>query len=441
MKITYGNLSVSTRNFYIIAIFLLFLTDNLFYYLLVGDQGPEAGPPAIDPEKYLAIIALIVPILRFNTYSPFMRAWLAVIYLYFLALVIESYLNFGSFLIYPHVFAKIMTLCLIFMFFSFFTEPEDKQAKNIMYLIVAAFFLHILLFKRDAISFAAFVSTERAISAEATYLVSLPCLFFFIRYLTKEHLLDLAFFFVLFGFILFLQHRTVWVTTTITLVLSFIFLKLKSKARPSVTSISLLVLVPVVIGIAASTFIFVEKPEILDQFAKRFSDIENVEAEGSTSSWRLLQFESYLPYIKDNIVFGMRLQGFELPIQFFNPEAGTAYFEAGTGHHFHSFYVDRLFYFGVCGLIIAVVPAIYVIALFLKKPYLSTPEIALLVFMISGFVFGLSYNWPFYYYGLIGLAMGFAERAPEEEFEEFEVTEETDASDETTPQVFSQVPW
>ncbi|WP_242928750.1 O-antigen ligase family protein [Pontibacter vulgaris] len=426
MKITYGNLTISTKYTYLVFILLLFLTDYLYFDLITGGEPS----PLPTPEKYLAVIAVAVSILLFGLFTPFIQYWMMIAYLYFFALVVESFFVYGSFLVYPHVFSKIMCLFLVFMAGMFFSKPEPQQLRNIAYFIVVGFFLNILLYKREYLTLGAFVQTERAIQAGSTYLIMLPCIYFFNKYLVKERPLHLVLFFVMLGFILFLQHRTVWVCTTISLVVSVLFVYYKSPVRPSVTARLSLVVFPAMVGMAIFLFVLSERPEVITQFFNRVSDIQNYESQG-TGGWRYQQFQSYMPFVEQNPIFGMRFAGFELPIQFYSEDADIAYFEDGTGHHFHSFYLDKLFYFGLFGFIIISVPSIYIIIKYLRLKSLSPEQITLLVFVVSGFAYGLSYNWPFYYYGIIGMALAFTEYEPN--------AEETDEEPELTAQQKKQL--
>ena len=83
----------------------------------------------------------------------------------------------------------------------------------------------------------------------------------------------------------------------------------------------------------------------------------------------------------------MRLKGFELPIQFYNLETGTQIFESNTGHHFHSFYMDTLFYFGLIGLVMIMILIIIPIYKILVNHNNYSPDIiSLTTFVFSGLI-------------------------------------------------------
>ena len=115
---------------------------------------------------------------------------------------------------------------------------------------------------------------------------------------------------------------------------------------------------------------------------------------------------SYWPMVKSNFLAGMRWKGYELPVQFMHAESGTALFKDNTGHHFHSFYFDILFYFGIIGLILfiytMILPVITVIRYHLV---LNNIQLSFFVFNLSGLVYGLAYNLPFSYWIILGVTI------------------------------------
>jgi hypothetical protein len=68
-----------------------------------------------------------------------------------------------------------------------------------------------------------------------------------------------------------------------------------------------------------------------------------------------------------------------------------------------------VFYFGLFGLIILIIPFVYIINFAIKKSSLSLEEVVLLSFTISGLLYGVSYNLPTYFFGIIGITLGIME--------------------------------
>ena len=87
-------------------------------------------------------------------------------------------------------------------------------------------------------------------------------------------------------------------------------------------------------------------------------------------------------------------------------EAGDQVWANYTGHHFHSFYLDRLFYFGGLGvLLVVLVPLLRLLRTLWRAGPLSAELVAVLSFVATFFVFGISYDWPGYLYGVLGLLL------------------------------------
>ena len=208
--------------------------------------------------------------------------------------------------------------------------------------------------------------------------------------------------------IIFFQHRTVWVAMMVALAINIILL------RKTLYKVDLNSLIPVgiflfFVSIFLSLVIF-SSEEVMEKINENIEQIMNPvgsenDDEESTSEWRYVQFKSYWPFVEKYPIFGMRLAGFELPVQFYDLH-GNNVFDDNTGHHFHSMYMDKLFYQGAFGLIIFMLPAIvYIIMCVLKQPYLTVTQVVLVSYVASGILYGFSYNYPDYFYGLIGFAV------------------------------------
>lgn len=245
------------------------------------------------------------------------------------------------------------------------------------------------------------METERGFSASAVYLLLVPCLYFLNRYTMKYSFFDLGMFFAVLFLIIFLQHRTVWIATAVAIILNFYLLRKKNAQKLRMDSIGIMVIISLVLVSIVSSLVLTKNPEILDKFSDRFSDIVNYKTQG-TGGWRYDQFSSYMPFIKEHILYGMRFEAFELPIQFYDHNNQQPW-EDGTGHHIHSFYVDILFYFGIIGLLLLLAPILYVIRMTIKLKSLTHFQIGLISFIFSGFSYGLAYNLPDFYYAILGI--------------------------------------
>jgi hypothetical protein len=413
MKITYGDRTIKFEYAYLFFVVILFFTDGLFYDIIFGKAGGEDREGSYNPEKYITMFAFLVTIFFINKFQGSIRNLVLIVYLYMVILMLESYYWYGSFFVYPHVFGKIMAFFLITSGYLMFQGVDSKKLGNVILLIVTAFFVHAALVRPEVFTIGSFLATERGFAASSTYMLLLPCLFYLNKYFFNKKIASLLIFFAFAGIILFLQHRTVWLSTIAALIVNLLLLN-KSNADIGIKSFVPIISIPLIAGFLMFSFVLSTNPEILEKFFNRVADIQNVESQG-TGSWRLQQFQSYQPFIEDNLFIGMRFAGFELPIQFYQEENNKAYFEDGHGHHFHSFYVDKLFYLGLTGTLLLLIPHIYLIIRSLKKRHFSMEELVLFSFIASGIVYGFSYNWPAYFYGIIGISLSYFAKQQSEE--------------------------
>ncbi|MES2733230.1 MAG: O-antigen ligase family protein [Bacteroidota bacterium] len=400
------------------------MTNNMFYGVIAtgGDAPTDRALTNI-----ITAISYLVPLLLINKMNPQLRMWYFFVTGYMVVLMLESYYTYGTLFIYPHVFAKISKLYLIFFIYTIYKKYNKVGLKLVIYTIIIFFISNMILVNSQALSVSSFTSHQRGLAADEVYFLLLPCLYFFNKYLFDKKQLNLILFFVFLGFIIFFQHRTVWMSTMAGLILNLILTNWRSKARFTFSTLIPIAFYLTIGSVVILSFVFAAKPEIFKKLADNVSDIQNYKSQG-TGSWRYEQFLSYLPYIEENILIGMRFQGFELPIQFYQQWTETTevpVFEDMTGHHIHSNYIDTVFYFGLAGLLIFYIPfIIYFFTKVRKKKFLTTNQVVLLSFCTTIFVFSYSYTWPFWSYALVGLLALILERDIDEEGMEEEINKE-----------------
>jgi hypothetical protein len=412
MTLTFGNIRIGTKHLYFILVLIMFMTDMLFFELIVGARGSE-GIQGKGPETWLLVVAVLFSILLFRQLSPFLKKWALVGFVFLLYLVLESFYEYGRPIVYPHVFFKASMVFVVLFLYPIFTFSRGNQIKWMALLVTVVFFVHLITLKAETLSIASFMANERGFNATTVYLLMLPMLFFFNRYLADKNFMYLLGLFVILFFIFFLQHRTVWITSAIALLLNIILLKTKSAVPVRFPVFLPIILIPLFAVITVSTLFIAKNPEVLEQLGRRIEDIQNIESQG-TGSWRLEQFKSYLPFIEQHFLMGMRYEGFELPIQFYDHNDQIVWAE-NTGHHFHSWYVDRLFYFGLLGVLFFIIPMLYLVIKAYRVPALNPDQIIIITFALSGIVYGLSYDWPSWFYGILGIALAYIDREPEQE--------------------------
>ncbi|WP_303311016.1 O-antigen ligase family protein [Hymenobacter sp. BT730] len=334
--------------------------------------------------------------------------WFGLTVLSLVLLAFESYGGWGRWFVYLHVFSKLTDFLLVFGVYAYYQRWGLPDLKLLIGSIPPILFLNLVIFHPETFTMEGFLKQERGVSSASAFLLILPLLYYLNVYFKKGSMLYLIAFFSTLALIVFLQHRTVWVTTGIVLAIDLLLLMRTVSVRPTLKRVVPMLVLPVLAVSLGGLAIVLNNEAVQKKFEQNIADIRNPEKQG-TGNFRLNQFEAYVPFLQEYPIAGMRLKGFELPIQFYHRNTGEAVWANGTGHHFHSFYVDRLFYFGLLGLLLAVAPPIYLVLKRLRQPAPMTLEaVTLVAYVCGGLVYGVSYNWPDYYLGLLGLALSAA---------------------------------
>ena len=401
------------QNFlYSIPIIIVFTISELFLPFDVYTTTNAYFDITEIVQKILPLIALVFILLRVNYLSKYFVLFFSLPFLYFIYLIFESLFLYNTFFKFPHVFLKIANLFMVFGIYIFYKKYHLINLEFIMNLIIIMLFVRIII-DPSIISLHSFVQHERLLHAPSIYMLLLPCMYFFNRYIVEMDYFSLIKFLILFFFIVYFQHRTVYAATSIAFIVNLLLLKRQKllhlhKFIP--TAFFLLFLLFFALALLISFY-----PEIGDKINENFANISNPTKDTTgTSQWRMEQYKSYWPFVKKHIIEGMRLKGFELPIQFYHPEANIPYFEDGTGHHFHSFYYDKLFWLGIIGLVMYITIMIKPIFETINyKLNIEPSKIGLVSFIFSGLVFGISYNIPDFYWTIFGLGLVFIEKSKE----------------------------
>ncbi|NJL14595.1 MAG: O-antigen ligase family protein [Microscillaceae bacterium] len=391
-------MKLSLRFLYLLPLFLVLSTDATYDGL------------GFRLEKPIIVLLMLASFYFYREYKSWFRVWFCVYVLYFLALCLEGYYLYNRPLGHLHVSAKMMVCFSIFSLYGFYKRFGEKVSiKGIIFIIMTGFILNALLVNSRAFSLGAFLNHERGISSDSVYLLIIPLLYNFNTYLKEAHWTNLFSFLLVAFLIFFLQHRTVWVSSVVCLFVNFLLIR-RAHLSVSLRNVLPFAMVMLILGLVASTYVLSDE-KISQKISHSFAQILNPtgndkDDEESTSEWRYQQNLAYWPFIEENPVFGMRFYGFDLPIQFYSIKDGEPVFEDGTGHHFHSLYVDRLFYQGLFGLLLLLLPMVYFLGkALIYSPRLSIEQLVLLAYFSSALIFGISYNWPTYIYGLLGYVL------------------------------------
>jgi hypothetical protein len=384
----------------------------MFWVLLNGETLLDlTGLSDSQVNKPSGLIAAATTFLFVKNFSPYMKKWLLVITIYLLILMLESFHDYSSFFQYPHVFLKIFNFYLMFCIYGFYKKYLDKAPilDITAWLILIFYVIAAVTIKRETFSMSAFSENRRGFNSTEVYIFIISFLYFFNKYFYNKKFINILIFFIILTLVVFSNQRTVWASTLIGFILNIIFIS-RSNFRINMGALAPVFLMVSIVLIVVSTVIITNE-EIMKTFEKRmkgFTQADN-DDEGGTAAWRRQQWESYLPVVEQNILFGLRLKGFEHPVLFHHFEGGEW---VNTGHHFHSYYLDKLFYFGIIGLLISTVPLYFYILklIFFVRKFIISEQIILVSYIMTFAVFGIGYDIPFPIYGFVGLGFAYLER-------------------------------
>ncbi|RYU82889.1 O-antigen ligase family protein [Hymenobacter persicinus] len=403
-------MKISLRFLYLLPVLGVIFKDRAFNEFVFTDEG---SPVLAKFGMLLLGVALTCIVLYYRYMERLMKRWLWLTLAVIGALSLESYAGWQSWFVYPHVFGKLLVLLHIFGVYAFHRRFGLPPFDQLMALVFFGLLASLVIYHPDALSVSAFLDNDRGFGSTEAMLLLLPTLYYLNQYLTRGGLLRLVLFFAGALLIVFLQHRSVWVSMGAALVLNIVLLVFGrvEGARLTPTRLLPMALLPL-IGLISGGLVVLSDPKISRKLERSVQDIMHPDKQG-TGSWRLQQFEAYEPFMLEYPVAGMRLDGFELPVQFYTLASdggeNEQVWEDGTGHHFHSFYVDRIFYFGLLGLLLTLlVPLVLLIRRLRHRVPLPPTTATLIIYCLSSLVYSISYDWPLYMFGLWGLSLAAA---------------------------------
>lgn len=403
-------MKINLRFLYLLGILILFFSDPMFSDLLTGHAAEEdTGPhPAHDYNvlysRLFAFLCVGLSVLYYRYLSGMARLmfWVGVVTTALLAT--ESYWFYDTPMVYPHVFQKLLVLFAIPAFYGIYARYGRITIADIVPVIWMGLVLNLIFVNFEVVSIGAFLAHNRGLYASSAYLLVIPLLHHFNTYLASRQTRHLALFFLAAFAIFFFQHRTVWVTAGAALALNGLLVIRAAPRRLGGAALPALLGIPLLLVSLAASFVLVSYPEVLDKLAANFSDIENHSTQG-TGEWRQMQIDSYWPFVQEHPLLGMRLAGFELPVQFYNPESHTTFFEDGHGHNLHSFYLEIPFYFGAVGMVLFLLPQLSLALQLLRRTPTSPEALSWTVLIVTSLVYAYSYCLPSFFFGFIGFGL------------------------------------
>jgi O-antigen ligase len=404
---------IDNETLYILPLLLLLATDSLFYpfpYLHGGYEGfGSTYADMIDNlVKIAGPISAVLVVLNITKYKRGLLFITFMALIYLVTLVFESLYLYNSPLQYPHVILKLFNLFVMLALFAYYINRPSANFPLIMTFIMLGLLMQLVL-QPKMLTLQAFVTHDRGLPATSVFLLCLPCIYFFNQYMTDFEPRSLILFLFLLIFILLANHRSVWATIAFCLVVNIIVLRknIHFNVRKVLGSLALLLIIAGFVFSIAMSY----SSDVEEKVERNIKNILNP-TEDKTGSWRLDQMKSYWPTVKNNFFTGMRWKGFELPVQFYHTEAGTTVFTENTGHHFHNFYFDKLFYFGILGVIVYFLAMLWPVAVLVKYNLrLNNIVLSFFIFCLGGLVFGMAYNLPFSYWLIFGVTIALVNKA------------------------------
>jgi hypothetical protein len=395
-------MKIRLRFLVIFVMLVIFFTDQAFWEYYT----PNEDDPLLYRLNYVLVaISIGICFLYYRRLPGLLRWWLGLTLAYLGLLMLEGYELRGQWFLYPHVFMKVLSLLMppgIYLIHRRFGMPPMRALATIMLLVLVG---NLLIYHPESLSLSAFADNERGFRAPSAHLFLLLVLLSLNWYLQRPSFISMGVFFLGMTMVFFLQHRTVWVCAALALPVNLLLMRRVPTAVVSWRRISLLVTIPLLFITLGGLATILDNPAVVRRIDESIEDLRNPNKQG-TGEWRRLQREAYTPLIEERPLMGWRLEGFEVPVQFYDPNSDRPVWEDYTGHHFHSFYVDRMFYFGFVGVLLALaIPALYVYRR-LKQPVPLTPEMAAITsFSITFLAYAYSYDWSFYHYAFIGFML------------------------------------
>ncbi|WP_461068542.1 O-antigen ligase family protein [Spirosoma horti] len=373
---------------------------------------------AVSGTTLIGILALIV---CYFWQPPLFKtvAWL--LGLGVIGLVLESKYEYGQF-VYSYFVIKRFAYCgLALLAYVVATQAEPFKLKYAVYIIFA-FYVINQLFLGQIFSYNLTSESRTVTSNEALYLV-IPCLYYLMMYLKDRKIPDLLLTLFSFALIVFLLHRSV-ISAAIVAIgvvggLSMVG-KLPSSGFPMGRTLGTFVVLLILLAPALAMMPGNKVNAILENLGGILDPKED-----NTGSWRLEQSEYYLSQIPDKPLLGWRYEGYdrgEIMVNEDFPEKGTI---------IHSQYIDMLYNYGAVGLAINLLIILGTLLIMYRRNKTFTIEQTVLFgFIVSGLVYGVSYQLPVFFWGFVGLAMYYALKRPDEDYaDEYITVDITESSD------------
>lgn len=380
----------------------------LLFVLLFGvaslTHGGNQLSPILAPIMNVAGLAGASILMIFYFYYPSsykVVAW--IVTLGVIGLVLESLHLYNQY-VYSFFVIKRFAYCglalLTFIVASRAGQLKLSWAVTIIFVCYAI--NQIALGKIFAYSFD---SDSRTTSAYESFYLVIPFLYFLVRYLTQHQRWDLLKTLFTFGLIVLLLHRSV-ISTSVFATLIVLLLSGTGKIAGSRLKMGRTVSTLGVLVLLVAPFLGVLPSKKIDSFLENIGGILSP-TEDNTGNWRYEQSLYYWKGIEERPLLGWRYEGYDRGEIMVNED----FAEKGTV--IHSQYIDMLYNYGAVGLgihlFVIVSTLLYI---YLRNRTMSAEQTVLFGFIASGFLFGVSYQLPIFYWGFVGVGMALGRGRP-----------------------------
>ena len=327
-------MKLNLRFLHLLPLLALLFTNRALNAFVFGKEDETGLDKFYD--YALSGLSLLGVGLFYRSFEPPMRAWFWVVVAYCLGLSLESYAGWHAWLIYPHVFNKLFQLLPLFGLYGFYRRYPPPAFGQLVLVVLPVVLLTLVFVYPEALSLSSFLETERGFSVTSAYLLLPVALLCFNWYLIENNLLCGLVALLCLGLIVFLQHRTVWVCTTVALAVDVALVALRvPQARAWASRLALLGGLGLSLGMVSGLAVVLDNPDVVQKLARSIGDIEHPTTQG-TGTFRLEQHRAYLPLVEERPVAGWRLQGFEVPVQFYSFDSGKPWWPDFKGPHINT---------------------------------------------------------------------------------------------------------
>ncbi|WP_230383908.1 O-antigen ligase family protein [Pedobacter endophyticus] len=389
----------------LLLFFSFFLMENIFSWLVLPNSVV-----ILLYEKILSLLIYALLLFNFPKLKTSEQVYLGLVSFFIVRLIFESMVDYGSIfqqltlytILFPAIFIiYVKCICRSFDFDILEFIAKFYLATYIIFMLVYGRGFSFSLDSVEMDDYGPFSGDSRIIHARSIFMMIIPMLWFFDKYLRERKTASLVAFIFCLVVIVIHQHRSVWASSLFALGVYF-FIATRNElihfSRTAKVFWSAAMVLLLVYFIVSQLF-----PGTIEFFADRFSEILDPAREDGTGKFRADQRRVYFPMVLERPFFGWTFEGFEMP----NPLVD--WWPEKTGQHFHEGFMEMLFYHGFLGLILKY---FYVLYLGYKAFFKNIDEKSaiLIAFSVAGLIFSFNYVLPLIYWGVVGVCLYYLER-------------------------------